>query len=167
MKTKLTTAICILFSGLILSSCATIFGHSKYPISFNSTPSGAKFTIENRNNKEIYTGTTPDVVKLQTSAGYMKKEEYKITFTKEGFDTRSVIITSTLNGWYIGNILLGGLIGMLIVDPVSGAMYKIAKEDRSVDVKLNSNNDTKLSLQIIDIENLPEGLTKSDLVRIN
>lgn len=28
----------------------------------------------------------------------------------------------------IGNILLGGLIGMLIVDPITGAMYKLPKE---------------------------------------
>lgn len=30
-----------------------------------------------------------------------------------------------MDGWYIGNLLFGGLIGMLIVDPATGAMYKL------------------------------------------
>jgi len=30
-----------------------------------------------------------------------------------------------MSGWYWGNILIGGLIGMLVVDPLTGAMYKL------------------------------------------
>ena len=33
------------------------------------------------------------------------------------------------DGWYIGgNILVGGLIGWFIVDPLTGAMYTLPKE---------------------------------------
>lgn len=32
-----------------------------------------------------------------------------------------------MDGWYWGNILFGGLIGMLAVDPATGAMYKLPK----------------------------------------
>ena len=32
-------------------------------------------------------------------------------------------ITPDFNGWYIGNILFGGLIGMIIVDPATGDMW--------------------------------------------
>jgi hypothetical protein len=42
---------------------------------------------------------------------------------KEGFADREVTITGTVSGWYIGNILFGGLIGMLAVDPNTGGMY--------------------------------------------
>ena len=30
-----------------------------------------------------------------------------------------------MDGWYIGNIVFGGLIGWLVVDPASGAMWKL------------------------------------------
>jgi hypothetical protein len=30
-----------------------------------------------------------------------------------------------MDGWYIGNILFGGVIGFLIVDPATGAMWKL------------------------------------------
>ena len=30
-----------------------------------------------------------------------------------------------LNGWYIGNVVFGGLIGLLIVDPETGAMWRL------------------------------------------
>lgn len=33
-----------------------------------------------------------------------------------------------LSGWYFGNLVFGGLIGMLIVDPLTGAMYNLKPE---------------------------------------
>jgi hypothetical protein len=69
-----------------------------------------------------------------------------------------------LDGWYIGNILLGGLIGMLIVDPISGAMFKIAETDLNYNEKLQP---TELTLEVYDINHLPDGLNPDDLVRIN
>jgi hypothetical protein len=38
-------------------------------------------------------------------------------------------LDSTLSGWYFGNILIGGLIGLLIVDPLTGAMYDLEPEN--------------------------------------
>ena len=149
-----------------ISACATIFGRSKYSVSFNSTPEGANITIENVSGKTIFEGTTPATVKLKSSASYMKKEEYKITFNKNGYEQKVVYITAELNGWYIGNILLGGLPGMLLVDPLSGAMYKIADEDRSIHEKLTPAS-IELGLQIHDINNLPSDIDRNSLVRIN
>ena len=71
----------------------------------------------------------------------MKREEYIITFTKNGYSQKTINISAELDGWYIGNILLGGLIGMLIIDPASGAMYKIAKEDRIINETLQPTNE--------------------------
>ena len=95
----------------------------------------------------------------------MKKEEYKITFTKDGYTQKVVNISAELDGWYIGNIMLGGIIGMLIVDPASGAMYKIAKEDRVINETLQPTNEQ--ALQVYDINNLPDDISKEDLVRIS
>jgi hypothetical protein len=37
-------------------------------------------------------------------------------------------VDCNVNGWYIDNNLFGGLIGMLIVDPITGAMYKLSPD---------------------------------------
>ncbi len=37
-------------------------------------------------------------------------------------------LEATLDGWYIGNIIFGGLIGFLIVDPLTGAMWKLPEQ---------------------------------------
>ena len=147
-----------------VSSCATIFTATKYQVSFNTTPDGADITIENRDGKVIFEGVTPTTVRLKSSAGYMKKEEYIITFTKNGYAQKIVIISAILGGRYIGNILLGGFIGMLIVDPASGAMYKIAKEDRVINETLQPTNEQ--ALQVYDINNLPDNINKEDIIRI-
>jgi hypothetical protein len=148
------------------SSCATIFTPTKYPVSFSTTPDGAGITIVNRAGKVIFEGTTPTTVKLKASAGYMQKEEDTITFTKNGYAQKVVHISAELDGWYIGNVLLGGIPGMLIVDPLSGAMYKIAKEDRNVHETLRPESG-EFALQVCDINNLPSDVSKDDLVCIN
>ena len=54
---------------------------------------------------------------------------------------------------------------MLIIDPLSGAMYKIAKEDRVINETLQPTNEQ--ALQVYDINNLPDNISKKDLVRIS
>ena len=96
----------------------------------------------------------------------MQKEEYTITFAKDGYVQKTVHISAELDGWYIGNLLLGGLPGMLIIDPLSGAMYKIADEDQDVRETLAPVSGD-VALQVYDINNLPSGISKDDLVCLN
>jgi len=70
-------------------------------------------------------GTTPATVTLNSSSGYFKGATYHIMFSREGNKDTYSIIDSTINGWYWGNILFGGIIGFLIIDPVTGAMWKL------------------------------------------
>ena len=164
MKTLVRIAVlCALMASV--SSCATLFTSTKYRVAFNTTPAGAGIKIENRAGHIVFEGQTPTTVKLKSSAGYMKKEEYTITFTKEGYAQKVVQISSELDGWYIGNILIGGWLGMLIIDPLSGAMYKIAEEDQVINETLHPT--TEVALQVYDINNLPDNVSKEDLVRIS
>lgn len=165
MKTifKLFALCALAFS---LSSCATIFTATKYPVSLSTNPEGASVMIENRAGKVIFEGITPTVVKLKSAAGYMQKEEYTITFAKDGYVQKTIQITAELDGWYIGNIFLGGLPGMLIIDPLSGAMFKIADEDQTVRETLVPVSGD-VALQVYDINNLPSGVSKDDLVCLN
>ena len=45
-----------------------------------------------------------------------------------GYQATEVALTPRMSGWYWGNLLIGGLIGMLAVDPATGAMWSITPE---------------------------------------
>lgn len=150
-----------------LYSCATIFGRSSYQIRINSNPSSS-FVILNDKGTEIEKGTTPRVVTLKSSAGYFKRASYRVKFTQPGYEERLVNIEARLNGWYIGNILIGGLIGMLIIDPASGAMYKLDILDVNEHLQPASGSRAEVKnsqLQILSVSDIPDYL-KPKLIEI-
>ena len=102
------TAI-MMASVFLFSSCASIVSKSTYPLSINSSPSNAKVSITDKKGKEIYLGNTPATVKLKAGAGFFSKAEYQVKFSSPGYDDKIVPITFKLDGWYFGNILIGGL----------------------------------------------------------
>lgn len=108
-----------------LSGCASIISDSKYPVSVASTPAGASYEIRNKVGRVVSTGTTPDQVTLDAGAGYFSGETYQVTYRKDGYNDQHSVIESGVDGWYWANIVFGGLIGMLIVDPATGAMYTL------------------------------------------
>lgn len=151
---KFKSLFCVLFSVTLLSSCATIFTGSSKKVSFSSTPDSAKLVITNINGETIFEGYTPAIVKLKAGGGYFKNQNYTVNFTKDGYDPVVKHITSSLNGWYFGNILIGGLIGMVFVDPATGAMYKIDTE--AMDATLQKPG----TVAYVDVKTLPESVKK-------
>lgn len=138
---------------LLISGCASIVSKSTYPVSVSSKPEGATITITNRHGQEIHSGRTPATVSLKAGCGYFKGEEYTILFSKAGYKPFKTTITSDLDGWYVfGNIFFGGLIGWLIVDPATGAMWKL--DDASAilledSISKNQKNDKQLNIALI------------------
>lgn len=148
---------------LTLSGCATIVSDSKYKVNFKSNPSNARVIITDMNRKLVHSGVTPMTVTLDSSNGYFKAAKYNLIFEKPGFGRIENVLESKIDGWYWGNILFGGFIGWLIVDPMTGAMYKLPK-DYSVDFYnrgLSSND-----LNILSIDQLSEE-DKQHLIQIN
>jgi hypothetical protein len=111
-----------------LSGCATIVHGGPREISVASTPPGAQVSIYNRSNTLVQTSTTPFVAKLSTKYGYFKGQQYRLVFEMPAYSTAEVKLDSSMSGWYLGNIVFGGLIGMLIVDPLTGAMFNLSPE---------------------------------------
>ena len=167
---KKTVVFCfsIIAGGLLLTSCASMFGKSSYPLSINTNPSGADIAIVDQNGVDVYQGQSPATVTLKSSGGYLKSATYNIRLSYKGYKEQSITVTSKINGWYWANIALGGLIGMLIVDPLTGAMYKL--DNAPVNITLVKDDNTietaENKLNIIDIKNIPEDL-KEYLVRLN
>ena len=107
------------------SSCASIVSKINYPVSVRSEPDAAAFVIRDEDGNEVHRGVTPATVTLAAGSSYFDKEHYEIVFTRDGMPSRTVHLDAKLDPWYFGNILFGGLIGMLIVDPLTGAMFKL------------------------------------------
>lgn len=139
-----------------VSSCATIITRTKYPVSINSNPPGADITVINKKGKQVFIGKSPTQVILKSGAGFFSKAVYKVKFSLPGYGDKIETINFKFNGWYIGNLLLGGVIGMLIIDPATGAMWTLPKADRNITAIMQSSNTIATpSLNIIDITDIP------------
>jgi hypothetical protein len=133
-----------------IQGCASIVGESRYPVAVSSAPPGATFEITDEDGALVHTGNTPSTVTLKSGSGYFSGQTYKLHFKKDGYPDKSVELDSSLSGWYWGNILIGGLIGMLIVDPLTGAMYKLP-EHASADMGQPLEKDSaELKIGFID-----------------
>ena len=150
---------------ILFSSCATIFGKSSYPVSINTNPSGADISITDKKSTEVFKGKTPATVVLKSSAGFFSKAEYQVKLSLPGFDEKVIPVIYRLNGWYFGNLLIGGLIGMLIVDPATGAMWKLDSPPIYTTLYKSTAALTEPTLKIIDIKDVPENL-KLSLVKL-
>jgi len=159
------TAVIYIAGIILLSSCATIVSKSTYPLSIESEPNNAKVSITDKSGKEIFLGNTPATVKLKAGSGFFTRAEYQVKFSSPGCDDKVVPVTFKIDGWYFGNILFGGLIGMLIVDPATGAMWKI-ETDYLKETLEKSANIADAEMKIVDINDIQESW-KSHLVRVN
>lgn len=144
-----------------LSGCATIIGSTTQPLTIKSTPEGANVVVINRAGEKIHSGVAPMTVTLNRGAGYFKPEIYTIKFDKEGYESKEVVVTGQVNGWYFGNIIFGGLIvGMLIVDPMTGAMFSLSPDtiDAGLDAVGAKTSKADGSLTVVLLEDVPAEL---------
>jgi len=144
----------------LLTGCATIVSRSIWPVYVKADPDGSKLLVKNKKGLEVYNGTTPAVIHLRSGAGYFGKESYTLTFTMDGYESKTVNLECTINGWYFGNILLGGILGMLVVDPATGAMYRPERLDvyEYLKTKGVSVNDPQHSLLVVSKNKIPAAL---------
>ena len=119
MNIKITLLLTILSLGL--TNCASIVSKSNYPVTITSE-NPVNFKIQNSSTGQIvHVGKTPSVANLQASNGWFKPAQYSI-ITQNNAQS----LNATLDGWYFGNIpLLAPILGMLIIDPATGAMWQL------------------------------------------
>ena len=148
----------------VLVGCSSIVSKSEYPVGISSQPQGADITIVNRAKETVFSGRTPTTITLTAKAGFFKGENYTVTFKKEGYALHTAQIERGVDGWYIaGNLFFGGLIGWLIVDPATGAMWTL----KNLHVDLNSQTSSiQKKTHIVAIDDVPNHL-RSKMIRIN
>lgn len=104
--------VCAVFFSFYLSGCATIVSGKNQQLSFQSTPDGVTVAV---NGRAI--GKTP------LSAMLPKKSDQMIEFKKDGYQTITMPLTTHWDGWFWGNIVLGGLIGSA-ADLITGSVHE-------------------------------------------
>jgi hypothetical protein len=146
-------SVAVLVIAGLTSGCASILSKSDWPVSIQSTPSGIPFSIRNKEGQEISGGTTPQTITLKSGAGYFSSQKYTVTFNRNGVTTTREI-SADINGWYIANILFGGLIGLLIVDPITGAMYKLPESVVANIEQVKTSDNEKYKLIVLSMNEL-------------
>ena len=157
MKLNILAGLAVVAVSVSFGGCATIVARSSQKITVSSIPDGAAVTITNAAGAAVHSGTAPLTVQLKKGRGYFKAEHYLVSVTKEGFQPGQFKIDGAINGWYFGNIIFGGLIGMLAVDPNTGAMYTLAP--KKLDAILTPTNkvafnpaDQSLTVSLVEVD---------------
>ena len=141
-----TTGLLIL---TMLVGCASIIGKSgPETLNIRSNPDQADVMITDEKGTQIFAGKTPTTVALEKKKGYFSGKKYNIKISKDACNAQTVTVDTKVNGWYLGgNLIFGGLIGWLIVDPATGAMWTL--DSNEVNVTLEKAQQTKIdSLQL-------------------
>mgnify|MGYP000109407435 CR=1 FL=1 len=128
--------LCLVIMSFYLGGCASIVSSSSRNVTITSEPDQAKVEIIDikDNNTSILKASTPHTLNMDASAGFFQSAAFKIKLSKDGYLPAEKELKANINGWYFGNIVFGGLLGILIVDPATGAMWKFY--DDKVHVKL-------------------------------
>ena len=101
---------------VLIIGCATIMHGTTQEIGISSSPTGASVIINNESR-----GNTPLVVELS------RKKSHTIRIEMTNYEPFEITTTKSVSNWVWGNIVFGGLIG-LIVDASTGGLYKLSPE---------------------------------------
>lgn len=164
-KTSFKLIMLAIVAPIMFSNCASIVSRSSYPISVNSNPSGATVSITDKKGNEVFKGQSPAIATLKSGSGFFSRAQYQVKVSLAGFSEQIIPVTYKLNGWYWGNLLLGGVLGMLIIDPATGAMWKLDTPPINVTLSKSTASTETPVLKIIDIASVPQEM-KDKLVRI-
>lgn len=154
---------------MFMGSCASIISGTTQEMTFQSNPEDVVVTI---NGKVI--GKTPTTVQLD------KKSDQSVVFSKEGYKPISMQLETTLDPWFWGNIVLGGLIGST-TDGLSGGAIQYSPNQYFVSLQAEGTDrldgpttktqrDKAKEFIVANYENLIEDIKKGsgdNLVALN
>lgn len=113
---SLSFALVIIFTG-----CATIVSGKFQPVTITSDPSGAKVLIKDINSTSKILCETPCTQQLQ------RDNNTTLTIIKDGFQERNLNLQTKTEGWFWGNLVIGGLPGTT-TDSMTGSIYEYSPD---------------------------------------
>jgi len=132
--------------GLLITSCATIMQGTTQDIGVSSSPIKATVKLDG-----VIKGETPLTLEIK------RKKGGTIRIEKEGYEPAEIILTKKMSGWVFGNIIFGGIPG-LIIDLVAGGTYQLKPESinvnlTKVDIGMNENSVQEIKLTWNELRN--------------
>ena len=109
---KKESLLLLMLISLLLKGCASIVSGTTQEMTFQSNPEDVLVTV---NGKVV--GKTPTTVQLDRKSGQA------VVFSKDGYKPITMQMETTIEPWFWGNIILGGLLGST-TDGLSGAVIK-------------------------------------------
>lgn len=137
---------------LFLVGCASIIHGTGQTVMFQSTPSGAMVEVYDALDVSYGACVTPCSLDLK------RKREYKVSFNKAGYKQVELNIQKKTSGRLFGNILFGGLIG-IVIDLANGAAYKLSPDELQASLSEESamllpDMDMEEGIIFVDIDNI-------------
>jgi hypothetical protein len=125
----------VIAGSLGLVSCATVLQGGSRPggVTITSEPPAAHVTITNLWTRQpVLEATTPVVASLARHAGYMQPARYQVVVEKPGYEPYILRLEAQVDERYFGNLVAGGPLGLLVIDPLTGAMYALPSHVHTV-----------------------------------
>lgn len=142
MRFFVSTLVSIVF---LASGCAAISHGTKQTIPVQSSPNAVSVGLGGMSY------TTPTTLELE------RKNEYVLSFSKEGYESAQIQITKHLSGGFLAaDILLTGLLGV-VIDGITGAWYNLKPETVTVSLSKVSSipgpDEIKIAIEGVDKSN--------------
>jgi len=122
MSKRIIVSLSLFCFVISVIGCATIVSGRSQQLPIISYPSGATAIIGNMRQE------TPATFVLDRRQGI-----YQVTVEKDGYEPVTVVLRKGINGWVFGNIIFGGIIG-LIIDISSGSASKFTPTEVEVNM---------------------------------
>jgi hypothetical protein len=105
-----------------LAGCASVMSGRHAEVTINTNPSHAHVVVRDHCGQEVASVNTPGRVTLKRKERVIFPARYTATIEAPGYHAATIPIRSTINPWILGNVIVGGLVG-LAVDNVTGAAW--------------------------------------------
>jgi hypothetical protein len=122
MKIRILGMVSLVCLGLFFAGCATIVAGTSQSVSINSNVKGADVIV---NGKTV--GKTPYNGPIE------RGDSTTVTLQKDGYDPKTIILSTEIETIFWGNIIVGGVLGST-VDLATGGMYKYAPATLQIDL---------------------------------
>ena len=109
-----------------VAGCASVISGTSQTLTLDTVPSGADCSLTRKGLVIGRVNPTPGAVYVQRT-----HDDITVSCTKEGYQTGSFLNKSGLEAATLGNVILGGLVGV-VVDAASGANNKYDEKMRIV-----------------------------------
>ncbi|WP_103029998.1 PEGA domain-containing protein [Salinibacter altiplanensis] len=137
----------VLVLALAVAGCATIITGTTTDVAVSSDPSEAEIEINGMDR-----GETPTTLSLDSD------RSYTMEISLDGYETESVQLRKSTSGWVAGNLLFGGLPG-LIVDAATGGLYVLSPEQVNTSLEQGTASSGQLQIRVA-MEVDTDGMTK-------